>query len=86
MAIQIKLKKIVTRQVDACHLLAPGIPTDGSTRPDFRKDQLDFSEWRSVDPLISWFGKIVNLFGALLSVVLIGVCFLYFIFPTTNEK
>jgi hypothetical protein len=79
-----QVEKIITKQVDMCHLLAPGIPTSGATTPDFRRDQLEFSEWRSVDPSIGWLGKIVNLFSALLAVSLICASCVFFVFPTND--
>lgn len=79
-----QVEKAITSQVDRCHLLAPGIPTSGATTPEFLRAELEFSEWRSVDPLIGWLGKIVNLIGALVAVILICAGFVLFVFPTTK--
>jgi hypothetical protein len=70
-----QLSKIIRRQVAACHLLAPGIPTDAAYNKELKKLSLDFEDWKTNDPMFEWMGKVVNLLTSLITVIFVGLLF-----------
>lgn len=80
-----QVQKIINKQVNDCHLLAPGMPISQEFLKEYENLQLDFNEWKTLDPMANWLGKLVNFISATFAVGLVGFVFCTFVFSKTQK-
>lgn len=74
------VEKEVERQVQACHLLNPGIHTASSSNLDVVEKELPFEQWGTAKPLVEWLRLLVNFIYGVITIVSISAVFAGFVF------
>lgn len=80
------VERSINVRVGNCHLYSANNPVDGPYVNELQDIPLPLGLWKSNEPLVEWFGYVLNLVYSVLATIVIGAVFTFVVFGRTPNQ